>query len=214
MFPIPSKFLIPFLEKSSLEEEGSPLVERWADLLASSASNPSTAHPRLVAILSEITGDQALLLQKIARNNIENVEFPNRDFHDSVLLYDPHYLYNDVVELLSPGDHNIENIMSFLDDMFSSARIGSIDIITRDELTEDHYSIPTSESFIDSNESEFDLNILYSLNILEEHTMRFSYKSWNITVIYVRTTSLGIEFIKRCDLEFVKLLESSKPKNP
>src|SRR6516165_972144 len=44
--PVPNKFLIPFLEKASLENQDGFLIDRWADLLASSSMHPESAHPR------------------------------------------------------------------------------------------------------------------------------------------------------------------------
>jgi len=35
----PTKFLVPFLEKASLEDSQSDLLETWATLLASAATN-------------------------------------------------------------------------------------------------------------------------------------------------------------------------------
>ncbi len=64
--PVPIKFLIPFLEKASLEDKDGFLIDRWADLLASSSLHPENAHPRFVQILSELTGDEAKLLREIA----------------------------------------------------------------------------------------------------------------------------------------------------
>jgi hypothetical protein len=36
--PVPTKFLVPFLERASLEDDTSDLCERWADLLVSAAT--------------------------------------------------------------------------------------------------------------------------------------------------------------------------------
>ena len=68
--PLPNKFLVPFLEKASLEELDSVMIDRWADLLLSSALDPSTAHPRYVQILSELGGREAQLLREIALNGL------------------------------------------------------------------------------------------------------------------------------------------------
>jgi len=70
---LPNKFLVPFLEKASLEELDSVLVDRWADLLASCSADPASAHPMFVKILSEMTGNDAFLLRNIAFNFIDKV---------------------------------------------------------------------------------------------------------------------------------------------
>jgi hypothetical protein len=43
--PLPNKFLVPFLEKASLEEKDDILLDRWADLLAACSTDPCSAHP-------------------------------------------------------------------------------------------------------------------------------------------------------------------------
>ena len=89
--PLPNKFLVPFLEKASLEELDSVLIDRWADLLASCSADPASAHPRFVQILSEMTGNDALLLHDIAFNSMDEVMHPNVAFCDCPDTYDPRY---------------------------------------------------------------------------------------------------------------------------
>jgi hypothetical protein len=69
--PLPNKFLVPFLEKASLEELDSNLVDRWADLLVSTSLDPAGAHPRFVHVLSELSAAEAQLLRHIALNKIQ-----------------------------------------------------------------------------------------------------------------------------------------------
>jgi hypothetical protein len=64
--PIPAKVLVPLLEKASLERPSDDyMVERWANLIVSSATSGSP-HPLFVDLLSKITGDQARMLEKMA----------------------------------------------------------------------------------------------------------------------------------------------------
>lgn len=67
--PLPNKFLVPFLEKASLEEPGSILIDRWTDLLVSGALDPSSAHPRFVQILSELASNEVMFLRNLALNS-------------------------------------------------------------------------------------------------------------------------------------------------
>jgi hypothetical protein len=62
---VPLKFLIPFLEKSSLEEEDSPLLERWAILLSSSANDPSKAMAIYTDILSRLSPEDVRALDLV-----------------------------------------------------------------------------------------------------------------------------------------------------
>lgn len=62
---IPIKFLVPFLEKCSLEDEGSELINQWANLLVSAGSEYKANHPAFVDILSQIGPSEARLLKRI-----------------------------------------------------------------------------------------------------------------------------------------------------
>jgi hypothetical protein len=63
--PIPNKFLVPFLERASLEEEGNELSDRWADLLVRAATAYTPGLVRFTAVLSEIGPGEAAFLKKI-----------------------------------------------------------------------------------------------------------------------------------------------------
>lgn len=62
---LPIKFLVPLMEKCSLEEEESELIELWARLLVSAASDFESKHALYVDILSQIGSNEALLLRHI-----------------------------------------------------------------------------------------------------------------------------------------------------
>jgi len=62
---IPIKFLVPFLENCSLEDEDSELINQWANLLVSAGSEYQTNHPAFVDILSQIGPHEARLLKRI-----------------------------------------------------------------------------------------------------------------------------------------------------
>jgi hypothetical protein len=88
--PVPTKFLMPFLEKASLEDKDGFLIDRWADLLASSSMHPENAHPRFVQILSELGGAEAKLLRDVAlfkSDNVRDMKF-QLDHHSFVGLPD------------------------------------------------------------------------------------------------------------------------------
>jgi len=62
--PLPPKFVVPALEAASLEDPHSPLIEWWADLLASGARSGST-RPYLVELMKQIGSDEAVVLEKL-----------------------------------------------------------------------------------------------------------------------------------------------------
>jgi len=79
--PVPNKFLVPFLERGSLEEPESELCNRWADLLVSAATSYDPSMVRFSAVLAEIGTGEVAFLERIIRkprgslgiNHIEDV---------------------------------------------------------------------------------------------------------------------------------------------
>jgi hypothetical protein len=81
--PIPSKFLVPFLERASLEQDNSNLCDRWSDLLVSAATEFDPSMIRFSAVLAEMGPAEAALLRRMVKkprgkrdlNHIEDVPF-------------------------------------------------------------------------------------------------------------------------------------------
>jgi hypothetical protein len=64
--PLPTKFLVPFLERASTEDPVSELMDWWASLLASAATGKGR-HPIFVEMIARITGDEAKFLEGLWR---------------------------------------------------------------------------------------------------------------------------------------------------
>jgi hypothetical protein len=70
---IPDKFFIPLLEKASLEDlNDTTLVSMWANLITTAATEKVPMLAQYVSILSQISGEQVAILEKMF-NNSENV---------------------------------------------------------------------------------------------------------------------------------------------
>jgi hypothetical protein len=63
--PIPNKFLVPFLEKASLEELDSEMVDRWVGLLVSQSLHASPNHLYFLDRLSQLSGEHCRLFDEI-----------------------------------------------------------------------------------------------------------------------------------------------------
>ena len=63
--PVPYKFLVPFLEKASLEDWADDLREAWVNLLLRAATKYDTKLNVYVDILSKIGAREALFLQRV-----------------------------------------------------------------------------------------------------------------------------------------------------
>src|ERR1700730_715931 len=62
---IPMKFLVPFIEDCSLEEEDSPFIEQWAALLASAAKGFDPLHVAIRDVLKNISSKEAALIEAL-----------------------------------------------------------------------------------------------------------------------------------------------------
>jgi hypothetical protein len=209
--PLPNKFLVPFLEKASLEELDSIILDRWADLLACCSANPALAHPRFVQILSELNAEEAQLLRRIALNNIDaippeeayvGISLPPEFFKTSLEEYlsgskgiDVEFLAGElqtmVIKRLSrPGNLLLYISMSFRKDGKS--------VIVRFKPDIYASAAPASKSAI---------NILTSLHLLTEYTVEISdVRFATIHIRYVSLTSLASDFLGKCDRDLRKQL--------
>jgi hypothetical protein len=69
--PVPGRLLMPILEKGSLEED-EELHQRWVNLLANAALEPSRILPSFVTILGELSPVEVNLLWHLYRLRVEN----------------------------------------------------------------------------------------------------------------------------------------------
>jgi hypothetical protein len=62
---VPLKIFVPLLEKASLEQEQSPLIERWATLLAQASADPESVQAVYIDILSKLSAPDVQTLEMI-----------------------------------------------------------------------------------------------------------------------------------------------------
>ncbi len=204
--PIPNKFLIPFLEKASLEDGDSYLIDRWADLLVSSSMTPEDAHPKFVQILSELGAAEARLLRDIALYKADNckdlkLQLDRRPFGDNFSeTFARINLVNDDLELrykelvckmmcliAGPG--------SSITDMFV---VGG----KRDDssYTYSYVSIDHHPANIRQEKNKFYVDLLCSLHLLNHHNFKVLRSDFGtIEISYVVLTPLGLKFLRKCD---------------
>jgi hypothetical protein len=220
--PLPNKFLVPFLEKASLEELGSVLIDRWADLLASCSADPGSAHPRFVQILSEMTGADALLLRDIAFNSMDDVIHPNTAFCDCPDTYNPRYARHALEKWLKDNEQNIgvthdadnvpnvDVIYDYITDMFGSPGVSLKDITVTEIQPNRYWSFNLRQKGLPPAAYQVDdeIEILCSLQLIAKHDIQISNGRFEIDVYYVCMTELGVEFLRKCDHELEQKLRA------
>jgi hypothetical protein len=200
--PLPNKFLVPFLEKASLEELDSVLIDRWADLLAYCSADPISAHPRFVQILSELTGRDATLLRAIALNCID--EHPEVSFWDCAFAYDPIEARHRFANWFSENQPEVDGIYEYVRHVFRSPGVSLIDVPVREIMTDSYWSFnPSKENLMPAaaHGTAPHLDVLCSLQILSKHHLQVSNNRFEVDIYYVCMTELGIAFLEKCDRE-------------
>lgn len=180
---LPLKTLVPLLEHGSMEEpDDSYMIDRWAALLATAATDGNVS-PRLVSILSELNGRQAILCTGISTHSIGfgpiQVSLKaeraaraggDRPYQSSFPEADVKQLVDDV----GPGMWSIEKV--FHDDAH-----------TKPTWTKLSYA---------GSERSLDLRILESLGLIRFQTLETNvYNRIALRIVYAGITYLGSELL-------------------
>lgn len=216
--PVPTKFLIPFLEKASLEDKDGYLIDRWADLLTSSSMHPESAHPRFVQILSELGAAEARLLRDIALYKEDNVREmkPQLDRHTFVGLPDNFHRLFASIRLVN-DDPNLRcaelacKMMCLIAGPGSS--VADINVMGKREkeattereiITAWFQGSPGQHpANVKVGHNKFNVDLLCSLHLLNHYTVEVRRPDFErIEVSYVTITPLALEFLRRCDRAF------------
>jgi hypothetical protein len=64
LHPVPTKMLVPFLEKASLEDADKEMQDRWAALLLSASKEYQATHLTFIDILSRMSSNELKLLEE------------------------------------------------------------------------------------------------------------------------------------------------------
>jgi hypothetical protein len=79
LIPPPTKFLVPFLEQASLEDQDKALHSRWASLLLSAATHYEARHLTFIDLLSRLSSEELLLLEDVC---LTDKSFPETYYPD------------------------------------------------------------------------------------------------------------------------------------
>lgn len=77
---VPIKFLVPFLEHASLEDDAEDLSDLWAKLLVSALDSYQSKHVSYITLLSQLSREQAELLTYLFSSASENEIFRAQNF--------------------------------------------------------------------------------------------------------------------------------------
>jgi hypothetical protein len=216
--PVGPKFLIPFLEKASLEDPESDFVDRWASLLASAVESPGDDLSVCTSILSELGPTEAALLDRSRVQLSNNNLWPGADLKKIAEKW---------IENAKAGYSNLQEVMAD----YAEGKISVEDVLSHLTgfsatspcvVTTFHFGRPGQESktlsLPFSNKESVAVDVLVYRNLLKVEsywevidiisTNRKPHRG-TLHVEYFALTNLGLLFLRRVSPR--PLSDDSKP---
>jgi hypothetical protein len=194
---IPVKFLVPFLEKASLEDLESEIIDTWTTLLASAATQYDPHMVRFCTILSEIGAREVQFLNRLCREN--RSKRPLSWIADVPLAFSVSELTDDInkkVDVTRNVEDNIDSIIERCElpgGLLLVLGIGDSD--GSDEVRHE-LDDPSWESSISLLQS---LGLVIDNLIISGEVERYSWFAESVAL-----TSFGVAFVSACDPEIRK----------
>jgi hypothetical protein len=195
---IPLKFLVPFLEECSLEDEESPLIEQWAALLVSAAEGFDPLHVAIKEVLKNISSKEAEIIQGLG-TTIEQK------------LFDDNVNSHEIAERINDGvrnslRYNLEQFITPLSETDINVLIGDLSQLHTILL---FYHIPTTYRGVTktvstnfSEEGRGSIFLLERLEVLKSQEMRLPISDdldvSELVISYAQLTAFGVEVYREC----------------
>jgi Abortive infection alpha len=208
---IPTKFIVNYLEKASLEEPDSSLVELWANLLISAAENYNPRQLHFANIISQLSSQQAKIFgDLIGTDDKKLLEIA----HDNILMWINvrsirSYLSDQIGKNLHKRSDDPGNSAEIIDefcDIFAAAldRVGVTvvygSVAPSNDIAESLYQVDfgwTSED--DKNSIDYDILVTLGLaDRVETGTMLI--QGFDLELIFYHITAIGVSFAEACGI--------------
>lgn len=205
--PIPQKFLVPFLERASLEDSNDTvMVDLWSNLLASAAGKTSKQNNRFISILEEINGNQALILKSILCSADGAVETLER-VHDTISQSETLIFLNAYIRQNDADD--IESLGALLVDYFNKNGLTSVYIgVSEAEVNINIDFAPDGQLYRD--DIILDFEILESLFLVRRREINSTVSvdqkgvEFEYTIVFYSCTYLALELLEACSPDCFK----------
>jgi hypothetical protein len=188
--PLPPGFALEYLQKASFSEDDEELTILWAGLLLQASENFNNRHPSFVNILSQLTVDDALVLEKIV----------DEDFPPIKMVSFPVTLNSDTRRLVANGMKNVSDTDSEAEAEIT--RLLQLDLKWPGHVTAArvYYQDGDKQHPITGGDlmrkSSFE-NLL-RLGLLEKFEVSNSITPYSVAVEGYLATVLGISFVQTC----------------
>lgn len=201
--PVPNKFLVPFLEKASLEDPSSSLVDMWANLLVSASEQFESYHTHFVSVMAQLSAKQGHILKAIIGTN---------DKHELEIAADnirmwfvQHRIRDQMYRLLyekvekEREQLRTEDISNTLQEALNQIGVDPVYVSFEDMDKKESYEVETEwATFKDADEVDF--SILDAVGLIRRVDAYFRIGEWEFELIYYHITELGYHFAVSCGI--------------
>lgn len=192
---VPTKILVPLLEKASLEEPSdSTMIDLWSNLLVSAGLETSVP-PRYVHIVGELNSRQANLFMEIVT---KGQDLEERDLANPVFLLRQRDIEYRLDRLLKRKRLTANDVyVEFMDDLEGPC-VALTDLwvnTTRGRC----WLVPTNKNKFGDFGAQIDIQILSSLGLFDEirvHRRHELQGLADITIFYFLLTEMGLDFFQ------------------
>lgn len=205
---VPLRTLVPLIEKSSLEQEDSPLIQQWANILAQASSGRADSYNAYIDILSRLSYEEVSVLERFIDSKFIEMIFGKEFFvTDAKRKID--------IQLAV----NIRSMFEFCKQKISSKCSGKKKSEYYDELKEFfHVGIYELSQLviIEKCICSFDLfegdnifslshdypsdgvDILFSTGLVNRGSWTVTLDDAEISISFAAATALGVKFVMAC----------------
>ena len=188
----PTKFLIPFLEKASLEDRDEELHSRWSSLLLAASTHYDARHLTFIDIMSRLSSDEIKLLEEVCLPQLRANDF----YPDGYVVANQHNTtgFCSVVRKQLPPVTN-EDLRRLFDRYFIEHPL-AFGKVTSSKIYNTGYVMFVTEFGIPRSQKELSLEILEHEKLVEFRTSEKA--GTGVVVGYFDLTSLGLAFVNAC----------------
>lgn len=202
--PIPVKFLVPFLEKASLEDFDSPLVDLWANLLASAATEYDSYHIHFVNVISQITAQQAEAFEYLVGTT------DAKELSESMGVIDTHFtssyvIQEEIKELYTYycDDNGRKDAAEFQDYLKTEIQRPGIYVlyisVTDFDNSLVHFTKDENRPFY--KDSDIDFSVLEAIGLVRHiQSLHIDIERFNVLTAYYHLTRMGQYFADKCKI--------------
>jgi len=210
--PVPTKLMVPFLEKASTEEpEDETMQDRWATLLLSASKNYQAKHLTFVDILSRLSADELKVLEEtcFAYKGFPETSYPtyHADWNSQLAIQQFHYL-----KASQPGKEK-----EAYDAFISATPLAYGGHIHTSVLRRDGASVWFYTDYRPGGSRYTSLEILQHERLIDIRRLELEAglggkgQPCKLDVGYFEMTKLGISFVRDCSPDAAKMAARRPP---